>query len=155
MFTEPITGIGFSTAVTRSVDLFMPCARRAESHERIASDRIVRRYSGETSLISAYLAGVDRAIISEVDFDVDKLVDFLIEDRKKNPSHYAIMTVSEGAKPAGGGMFLSGEADAYGHKKLGGIGEFIARSIENDPGSELCFQQIGLSYAQRSSRCSR
>ena len=140
--------IGFSTAVTRSVDFIHAMRTPSGSHERIAVIELFGRYSGETSLISAYLAGVDRAIISEVDFDVDKLVDFLIEDRKKNPSHYAIMTVSEGAKPAGGGMFLSGEADAYGHKKLGGIGEFIARSIEKRSGIGVMFQQLG--YLMRS-----
>ncbi|MFZ1977489.1 MAG: 6-phosphofructokinase [Bacteroidota bacterium] len=140
--------IGFSTAVTRSVDFIHAMRTPSGSHERIAVIELFGRYSGETSLISAYLAGVDRAIISEVDFDVEKLVNYLIEDRKKNPSHYAIMTVSEGAKPTGGGMFLSGEADAYGHKKLGGIGEYIARELEKRSGIGVMFQQLG--YLMRS-----
>ena len=58
--------------------------------------------SGETSLISAYLAGVDRAIISEVPFDPEKLAILLNGDKKNNPSNYAIMTISEGARIIGG-----------------------------------------------------
>ncbi len=140
--------IGFSTAVTRSVDFIHSLRTPTGSHERIAVVELFGRYSGETSLISAYLAGVDRAIISEVDFDVDKLVRLIVEDRKANPSHYAVLTVSEGAKPLGGDMFLSGEADAYGHKKLGGIGEYISHEIEKRSGVGTVFQQLG--YLMRS-----
>ena len=77
--------IGFSTAVTRSVEFIHALRTAAGSHERIAVIELFGRYSGETSLISAYLAGVDRAVISEVDFDVDKLADFLVEDRQAQP----------------------------------------------------------------------
>ncbi len=135
--------IGFSTAVTRSVEFINAMRTPSGSHERIAVVELFGRYSGETSLISAYLAGVDRAIISEVDFDLDKLIKFLIEDRNDNPSHYAIMTVSEGAKPIGGEMSLSGEADAYGHKKLGGIGQYIGSQIEKKSGVGVMVQQLG------------
>ncbi|MDD5712693.1 MAG: 6-phosphofructokinase, partial [Smithellaceae bacterium] len=140
--------IGFSTAVTRSVDFIHSLRTPTGSHERIAVVELFGRYSGETSLISAYLAGVDRAVISEVDFDSDRLVKLLVEDRKTNPSHYAIMTVSEGAKPVGGEMFQSGEADAYGHKKLGGIGEYISKEIEKRSGIGTVFQR--LAYLMRS-----
>lgn len=135
--------IGFSTAVTRSVEFINSMRTPSGSHERIAVVELFGRYSGETSLISAYLAGVDRAIISEVEFDIDKLVKFLVEDRKNNPSNYAIMTISEGAKPLGGQMSLSGEADAYGHKKLGGIGQFIGSEIEKRSGVGVMVQQLG------------
>ena len=118
------------------------------SHERIAVVELFGRYSGETSLISAYLAGVDRAIISEVDFDVEKLVRFLVDDRNHNPSKYAIMTISEGAKPIGGEMIMTGEADAYGHKKLGGIGDYVVREIEKRSGVRTVYQQ--LAYLMRS-----
>src|SRR6266850_6510405 len=86
--------IGFSTAVTRSVEFIHALRTPSGSHERIAVVELFGRYSGETSLISAHLAGVDRAVISEIDFDTQKLVDFLIEDRRQNPSNYAIMTIS-------------------------------------------------------------
>jgi len=140
--------IGFSTAVTRSVEFIHALRTPTGSHERIAVVELFGRYSGETSLISAYLAGVDRAIISEVDFDIDKLVQFLIEDRNNNPSKYAIMTISEGAKPIGGQMIMSGEADAYGHKKLGGIGDAVAHEIEKRSGARTVYQQ--LAYLMRS-----
>ncbi len=135
--------IGFSTAVTRSTEFINSMRTPSGSHERIAVVELFGRYSGETSLISAYLAGVDRSIITEVDFDMDKLVKFLIEDRNANPSNYAIMTVSEGAKPLGGGMFLTGEADAYGHRKLGGIGQYIGEEIEKRSGVGVMVQQLG------------
>jgi 6-phosphofructokinase 1 len=135
--------IGFSTAVTRSIEFINSMRTPVGSHERIAVVELFGRYSGETSLISAYLAGVDRAIISEVDFDIDKLIKFLVEDRKGNPSNYAIMTVSEGAKPLGGEMSLTGEADAYGHKKLGGIGQYVGVEIEKRSGIGVMVQQLG------------
>ncbi len=140
--------IGFSTAVTRSVEFIHALRTPTGSHERIAVVELFGRYSGETSLISAYLAGVDRAIISEVDFDMDKLTKFLVDDRKANPSHYSIMTISEGAKPVGGEMSLTGEADAYGHKKLGGIGDAVSREIERRSGVRTVYQQ--LAYLMRS-----
>lgn len=140
--------IGFSTAVTRSVEFIHALRTPTGSHERIAVVELFGRYSGETSLISAYLAGVDRAIISEVDFDIDKLVKFLVEDRTHNPSKYAIMTISEGAKPIGGEMVMSGEADAYGHKKLGGIGDYVSHELEKRSGVRTVYQQ--LAYLMRS-----
>src|ERR1041385_2470651 len=140
--------IGFSTAVTRSVEFIHALRTPTGSHERIAVVELFGRYSGETSLISAYLAGVDRAIISEVDFDVEKLVKFLVDDRNHNPSRYAIMTISEGEKPIGGEMHLSGEADAYGHKKLGGVGDYVAHEIERRSGVRTVYQQ--LAYLMRS-----
>jgi len=140
--------IGFSTAVTRSIEFIHALRTVTGSHERIAVVELFGRYSGETSLISAYLAGVDRAIISEVDFDMDKLVKFLTQDRKSNPSNYAIMTISEGAKPVGGEMIMTGEADAYGHKKLGGIGDYVAHEIERQAGIRTVYQQVA--YLMRS-----
>lgn len=141
--------IGFSTAVTRSVDFIHSLRTPTGSHEPIAVVELFGRYSGETSLIAAYLAGVDRAVISEVGFDVERLVRMLVEHRQGNPSHYAVMTISEGAKPISGEMSLSGEADAYGHKKLGGVGLFVSREIERLSGVGTVFQQ--LAYLMRSS----
>ena len=122
--------IGFSTAVTRSVDAITAIRSSVGSHERIGVIELFGRNSGETSLFAAYLAEVDRAIISEVPFDIDRLANFLVADRERNPSAYAIMTISEGAHPKGGTVFETGEADAYGHKKLGGIGAIVAEEIK-------------------------
>ncbi|MDX9865994.1 MAG: 6-phosphofructokinase [Anaerolineaceae bacterium] len=140
--------IGFSTAVTRSVEFITNMRTSIGSHERIGVIELFGRNSGETSLISAYLSYVDRAIISEVPFDIEKLAEFLVEDRRNNPSHYAIMTISEGATLKGGQIIESGEADAYGHRKLGGIGDLVAEEIKRRTGTGIMYQQLG--YLMRS-----
>ena len=89
--------IGFSTAVTRGVEFIHALRTSTGSHERIAVVELFGRYSGETSLITAYLAGADRAVISEVPFDVERLAAFLVEDKRRNPSNYSMVTISEGA----------------------------------------------------------
>jgi ATP-dependent phosphofructokinase / diphosphate-dependent phosphofructokinase len=140
--------IGFSTAVTRSVDTINALRTTAGSHERIGIVELFGRNSGETSLFAAYLADVDRAVISEVPFDIDRLSRFLVEDRVRNPSHYAILTISEGAFPKGGAILETGEADAYGHRKLGGIGSLVADEIKKRTGVNTIYQQ--LAYIMRS-----
>jgi 6-phosphofructokinase len=140
--------IGFSTAVTRSVEFITNMRTTAGSHERIAVMELFGRNSGETSLISAYLSYVDRAIISEVPFDIQKLVEFLVEDKRNNPSNYAIMTISEGAIMVGGDVVESGEADMFGHRKLGGVGELVALEIKKISGQDILYQQLG--YLMRS-----
>ena len=140
--------IGFSTAVTRSVEFITNLRTPAGSHERIAIIELFGRNSGETSLISAYLAGVDRAIISEVPFDPERLSKFLIEDKESNPSNYAIMTISEGATMVGGKIVEYGQEDAYGHKKLGGIGEITGEAIKKITGAHIIYQQVA--YLMRS-----
>ena len=134
--------IGFSTAVTRSVNFINALRTSAGSHERIAVVELFGRYCGETSLVSAYLSGVDRAIISEVPFNIERLAEFLVADRKQNPSNYSMMTISEGAKMEAGEMILSGEADAYGHRKLGGIGAVTAEAIKKLTGVDIIFQPL-------------
>ncbi len=140
--------IGFSTAVTRGVEFIHALRTSTGSHERIAVVELFGRYSGETSLITAYLAGVDRAVISEVPFDVERLAGLLVEDQRRNPSHYAMMTISEGATLAGGKMVVSGEADAYGHRKLGGIGATTGDLISRITGEGIVLQQVA--YLMRS-----
>jgi 6-phosphofructokinase 1 len=140
--------IGFSTAVTRSVDLITQLRTSVGSHERIGVFELFGRNSGETSLASAYLSYVDRAIISEVTFDMDKLAHFLLEDKRNNPSNYAIMTISEGAVMEGGEIIESGPKDAYGHRKLGGIGEIVADEIKTRTNQHVMYQKF--SYVMRS-----
>lgn len=140
--------IGFSTAVTRSVDAINALRTTTGSHERICVVELFGRNSGETALFAAYLADVDRAIISEVPFEMERLVRFLVEDRARNPSNYAIMTISEGAREVGGAESESGTADAYGHKKLGGIGYTLAQEIKQQAGIDVIYQQ--LAYMMRS-----
>ncbi|MDX1691226.1 MAG: 6-phosphofructokinase [Acidimicrobiia bacterium] len=142
--------VGFSTAVSRGVEFIHNLRTSTGSHERIAVVELFGRYSGETSLITAYLAGVDRAVISEVPVDVNRLAELLLEDRRANPSNYAMMTISEGATLEGGEMALSGEADAYGHRKLGGIGVECGAMIKDITGVNIINQSIG--YLARSGR---
>jgi ATP-dependent phosphofructokinase / diphosphate-dependent phosphofructokinase len=142
--------IGFSTAVTRSVEFIHQLRTSTGSHERIAVVELFGRYSGETSLVSAYLASVDRAVISEVPFDPERLAALLMEDKRHNPSNYAMVTVSEGATYTGGEIHLSGEADAFGHRKLGGIGETTGAMIKELTGEDIITQQLG--YLMRSGR---
>ncbi|HSK08539.1 MAG TPA: 6-phosphofructokinase [Vicinamibacterales bacterium] len=140
--------IGFSTAVTRSVDAITNFRTSVGSHERIGVVELFGRNSGETSLYAAYLADVDRAVISEVPFDIDRLVRLLVEDRGRNPSNYALLTISEGAHPKDGGVLESGEEDAYGHRKLGGIGYLVAQEIKKRSGINIMYEQ--LAYIMRS-----
>jgi ATP-dependent phosphofructokinase / diphosphate-dependent phosphofructokinase len=140
--------IGFSTAVTRTVIFIHQLRTSAGSHERLAVVEVFGRYSGETSLVSAYLSGMDRAIISEVPFDVEKLSQLLMDDKRKNPSRYAMTTISEGAHFVGGEMVMGGTADAYGHRKLGGIGAMTGEALKEITGEGIIYQQVG--YLMRS-----
>lgn len=140
--------IGFGTAVTRSVQFIHQLRTSTGSHERIAVIELFGRNSGETSLISSYLASVDRALISEVPFDVEKLAKLVLKDKKGNPSNYAMVTISEGAHFLGGQVVEYGEADAYGHKKLGGIGQLLGEALKKLTGEDIIYQQV--SYLMRS-----
>jgi ATP-dependent phosphofructokinase / diphosphate-dependent phosphofructokinase len=140
--------IGFSTAITRTVNFVHQLRTSAGSHERLAVVEVFGRYSGETSLISAYLAGVERAVISEVPFDIERLAGFLMSDRASNPSRYAMMTISEGATMVGGQMVQGGAEDAYGHRKLGGVGQVTGELLKQITGQGIIYQQLG--YLMRS-----
>jgi len=140
--------IGFSTAVTRSVQFIHQLRTSTGSHERLAVIELFGRYSGETSLISAYLASVDRAIISEIPFDVERLGALLMEDKRRNPSHYAMVTISQGATMLDGDIHLSGDTDADGHRKLGGIGESTSAALKQLTGQDIISQSLG--YLMRS-----
>ncbi len=140
--------VGFSTAVTRGVQFIHNLRTSTGSHERIAVVELFGRYSGETSLITAYLAGVDRAVISEIPVDIDRLAELIMADKARNPSNYAMMTISEGAVIEGGDLHLSGEEDAYGHRKLGGVGEIMSELLKEKTGQGIIFQQVA--YLMRS-----
>lgn len=134
--------IGFSTAVTRSVEFINSLRTPTGSHERIAVVELFGRNSGETALISAYLADVDRALISEVPFDIERLAQQVAEDKRRNPSNYAMVVISEGASMLGGQVVEYGQEDAYGHKKLGGIGQITGEALKQLTGIEIVHQQI-------------
>jgi 6-phosphofructokinase len=140
--------LGFSTAITRSVQFIHQLRTSTGSHERIAVIELFGRYSGQTALISAYLANADRCIISEVPFDVEKLTKFLLEDRETNPSHYAMCVISEGAQFINGDVIQDDKVDNFGHKKLGGIGVATAERIKKIGGINTLNQR--LAYLMRS-----
>lgn len=140
--------IGFSTAITRSVNFINDLRTVAGSHERFLVVELFGRYSGETCLLSAYLAGVDRALIAEVPFDTEAVVRMLENDKKKNPSNYAVAAISEGAFPIGGHPIESGETDAVGHGQLGGIGRILREGLQDITGERVIYQRLG--YLMRS-----
>ncbi len=135
--------IGFSTAVSRSVEHIHSLRTPTGSHERIGVIELFGRNSGETALISGYLSDADRVLISEVPFDIDRLAELVITDRAANPANYAMVIVSEGAVMHGGEIHETGEADAYGHKKLGGIGSSLSRALKERTGVNTVSQSLG------------
>jgi 6-phosphofructokinase 1 len=140
--------IGFSTAVTRSVNFLIDLRTPTGSHERIAVVELFGRYCGETALFTGYLGSADRTVISEVPCNVERLANYLAEDQDANPSHYAILVISEGAVLEGGDRVQGGKPDAYGHLKLGGIGDLVGAEIERITGRQTLVQR--LAYLMRS-----
>ncbi len=140
--------LGFSTAVSRSVELIHQLRTSVGSHERIAVIELFGRRSGETSLVAAYLASVDRAVIPEVGFDPERLAALLMEDRRRNPSRYALVTVSEGAHVEPGSPHA--ERVPVSERERGGVGTATASLMRELTGEEIVSQ--GLGYLMRSGR---
>jgi 6-phosphofructokinase len=140
--------MGFSTAVSRSVECIHALRTPAGSHERIAVIELFGRNSGETALISGYLTDADRTLISEVPFDIGRVAAQLEKDRAANPSRYAVLVLSEGAQMLEGQIVEQGQEDAYGHRKLGGIGEMVGAEISRLTGIGVLNQKLG--YLMRS-----
>jgi 6-phosphofructokinase 1 len=127
--------IGFSTAITRAKDLITRQRTTLGSHERIGVFRIFGRDSGFTALYTGYVTS-SRCLIPEYPFDVDRLCALLMEDKRKNPSNYALVVVSEGAVWQGQKVADFGESDAYGHRKKVDIGHALAAEIKRRTGEE-------------------
>lgn len=135
--------IGFSTAVSRSIELVQRLRTPSGSHERIAVIELFGRNCGETALMTGYLADADRTLIAEVPFEMQRLADLLARDRTNNPSNYAILVLSEGARFEGAEPFEAGPQDAYGHRKLGGLGERVGAAITRATGIDVLVQRLG------------
>jgi 6-phosphofructokinase len=124
--------IGFSTAVTRTIEIVNNLRTTAGSHERFLVLEVFGRYAGFTAMLPTMAGAANRCVIPEYKFDIDRLTELLTEDRHKNPSLYSIVLVSEGAIFTGGEMiFEDNSLDAYGHKKLGGIGDLVSEELKN------------------------
>lgn len=137
--------IGFGTAVTRSVEFIRQLRSTAGSHERIAVIELFGRYSGETALISSYLSGIDCVLIPEVPFAGEKLVELALAAKGRNPSNYAMVAVSEGARLEGRACFQSVEERCCAEQP---VGKITADLIEQLSGEDVVFQQLG--YLMRS-----
>jgi len=124
--------IGFSTCITRIINMTHALRTTAGSHERFLVIEVFGRYAGFTALLPTMAGAANRCVIPEYKFDVDRLCRILTEDRSTNPSLYSVVLVSEGAMFEGGEMiFAEQEKDMYGHKKLGGIGEVISSHLRD------------------------
>ena len=126
--------IGFSTCVTRTINMTNTLRTSAGSHERILVLEVFGRYAGFTAMLPTMAGAANRCVIPEYEFNIKHLTELLVEDRVQNPSNYSVVLVSEGARVKGMKemMFKDGEKDAYGHAKLGGIGDLVSESIKRE-----------------------
>ena len=122
--------IGFSTCVTRTIQLTNNLRTIAGSHERIMVLEVFGRYAGFTAMLPTMAGAANRCVIPEYKFNIDRLAELLVYDRNRNPSKYAVVLVSEGAVFSGEDMvYLDKTTDAYGHAKLGGIGDLVSARL--------------------------
>ena len=150
--------IGFSTCVTRTIELTHRLRTSAGSHERFLVIEVFGRYAGFTSLLPTMAGAADRCLIPEYPFDIDRLTELMVYDRKRTPSQYSVALVSEGARMAHqDGMTFEEEEeeDQFGHKKLGGIGDRVAellkeRSPRHNDGRRVNVVNQRLGYLVRS-----
>ncbi|PLX75622.1 MAG: phosphofructokinase [Desulfuromonas sp.] len=125
--------IGFSTCVTRTIEMTHALRTCAGSHERFLVLEVFGRYAGFTALLPTMAGAADRCLIPEHPFDIELLTQLMVEDRNRHPSHYAVVLISEGATMTHHDdmSFEGEEVDQYGHKKLGGIGDQVAQQLKD------------------------
>jgi 6-phosphofructokinase 1 len=124
--------IGFSTCVTRTIQMTNSLRTSAGSHERLMVLEVFGRYAGFTAMLPTMAGSANRCVIPEYKYDIELLAQLMVEDRNSNPSKYAVALVSEGSLFRGGDMvFENTERDAYGHAKLGGIGDLVSAELKN------------------------
>ena len=123
--------IGFSTCVTRTIQMINSLRTSAGSHERFLVVEVFGRYAGFTAMLPTMAGAANRCVIPEHKFDIERLTELLVADRRKNPSRYSVVLLSEGAMFEGGEMVFERETtDAFGHKKLGGIGDLVSEKLQ-------------------------
>lgn len=124
--------IGFSTCITRTIQMTNSLRTSAGSHERILVLEVFGRYAGFTALLPTMAGAANRCVIPEYQFDLEQLTELLVADRIKNPSNYSVVLISEGAtfKGMDNMVFQDSEMDAFGHAKLGGIGDVVSNKIK-------------------------
>lgn len=123
--------IGFSTCVTRTIQHANNLRTSAGSHERFLVMEVFGRYAGFTAMLPTMAGAANRCVIPEFEFEIEHLAELMTHDRNLNPSNYSMLLVSEGAMFKQGEMiFQDATTDAYGHKKLGGIGDLISAELK-------------------------
>ena len=123
--------IGFSTCVTRTIQMTNSMRTIAGSHERFLVLEVFGRYAGFTAMLPTMAGAAHRCVIPEYRFNIERLTELLSEDRQRNPSRYSVVLISEGAMFKGGEMiFADADKDAYGHAKLGGIGDVVSAKLK-------------------------
>jgi 6-phosphofructokinase 1 len=127
--------IGFSTAITRASDAIQRQRTTVASHERIGIFRVFGRDAGFTALYTAYTTSI-RCVVPEYKVNLDKLIRLLVEEKRANPSNYALVVLSEGAEWEGYRVQEYGEADAYGHRKKASVAEALAEEIKRRTGED-------------------
>jgi len=143
--------IGFSTCITRTIQMTNDLRTSAGSHERFLVLEVFGRYAGFTAMLPTMAGAANRCVIPEHKFNIEQLTELLVADRKKNPSRYSVVLVSEGAMFEGGEMIFEKETtDAFGHKKLGGIGDLVSEKLKelspkynNGKAIEVINQKLG------------
>jgi ATP-dependent phosphofructokinase / diphosphate-dependent phosphofructokinase len=133
--------IGFSTAVTRAMEAIDRQRTTVGSHERIGIFRIFGRDAGYTALYTAYVTSL-RCCIPEYKFDLNHLIELLMQDKKLNPSNYALIILSEGAEWEGYQVREYGEADAFGHRHKANVGEDLSDEIKKATGEETLVSDL-------------
>jgi len=124
--------IGFSTCVTRTIQMTNSLRTSAGSHERFLVLEVFGRYAGFTAMLPTMAGAANRCVIPEYKFNMDHLTELMVYDRNRNPSKYSIVLISEGAMFEGGEMvFESKTTDAYGHAKLGGVGDLVSNRLQD------------------------
>ncbi|MBN2166029.1 MAG: 6-phosphofructokinase [Marinilabiliaceae bacterium] len=148
--------IGFSTCVTRTIELTQALRTCAGSHERFLVLEVFGRNAGFSALLPTVGGAADRCVIPEYPFNIEHLTELMVKDRKNNPSHYSVVLVSEGATFNGSDIiYQSMEADEFGHRKLGGIGELVGQQLRKispkfNNGKEINVINQRLGYLVRS-----
>jgi 6-phosphofructokinase 1 len=123
--------IGFSTCISRTIQMTNSLRTSAGSHERLLVLEVFGRYAGFTAMLPTLAGAANRCVIPEYEFEIENLANLLVDDRNQNPSKYSVVLVSEGAMFKGGQMiFADSEKDAYGHAKLGGIGDMVSAKLK-------------------------
>ena len=123
--------IGFSTCITRTINMTNTLRTSAGSHERFMVLEVFGRYAGFTAMLPTMAGAANRCVIPEYKFDIENLTEHMVKDRFENPSKYSVVLVSEGAMFKGGEMvFKDQEKDQFGHAKLGGIGELVSDKLK-------------------------